>query len=102
MPLSATPLSAMPLSATVRSSDSVIGSLCREVDATRRRCHQVEASMHRCQDRGLLLRLGRERDQLQARRRELLATARAWRRRDVADPLALDVLIELSRRPVAC
>jgi hypothetical protein len=37
---------------------------------------------------------------LQERRRELLATARAWQRRGVNDPLGMAFLVELASRPL--
>jgi hypothetical protein len=85
--------------ATVHISDSVVGSLCREVDGIRQRSRVLIQAMARCQSRGLLLRLRRDLAQLQERRRELLATARAWQRRGVSDPLGMAFLIELSSRP---
>jgi hypothetical protein len=87
-------------SATVRISDSVVGSLCREVDAIRQRSRVLTQAMGRCQHGGLLLRLQRDLAQLKERRRELLATARAWQRRGVNDPLGMAFLVELASRPL--
>jgi hypothetical protein len=79
----------------------VIGSLCREVDGIRQRCNQLLTAMRFCQNSGLLHRLGLELQQLQNRRRELLAMALLWRRRrSVSDDLALEFLIEISSRSV--
>jgi hypothetical protein len=88
--------------ATVHISDSVVGSLCREVDAIRQRSRMLAQAMACCQSSGLLKRLQRELGQIQARRRELLATARAWQRRGVSDPLGMAFLIEISSRPLPC
>jgi hypothetical protein len=88
--------------ATVHISDSVVGSLCRDVDAIRQRSRVLIQAMARCQSSSLLLRLRRDLVQLQVRRRELLATARAWQRRGVSDPLGMAFLIELSSRPIPC
>ena len=79
-------------------SDSVIGSLCREVDAIRQRCRQLTGAMERCQNRCLLCRLQRELVQLQQRRLALLDSACNWQRRGVGDPLALAFLIEMCQR----
>ena len=87
--------------AQTSTSDSVIGSLCREVDGIRQRCSQLLTAMRFCQNSGLLHRLRLELQQLQNRRRELLATARLWhQRRSVSDDLALEFLIEISSRSI--
>jgi hypothetical protein len=88
--------------ATVRISDSVVASLCREVDATRQRSRALIHTISRCQNRGLLQRLQRDLAELQARRSELLATARAWQRRGVNDPLGMAFLVEIASRPLPC
>lgn len=87
---------------TARTSDSVVASLCREVDAIRQRSRVLTQAMARCQNGGLLQRLRRDLAQMQARRRELLATARAWQRRGAADPLGMAFLIEMCSRPLPC
>lgn len=88
--------------ATVRVSDSVVASLCREVDAIRQRSRVLMHAIGRCQHRGLLQRLQRDLAELQARRSELLATARAWQRRGVNDPLGMAFLVEIASRPLPC
>ena len=94
---------ALPASlSTARTSDSVVASLCREVDAIRQRSRVLTQAMARCQNGGLLQRLRRDLAQMQARRRELLATARAWQRRGAADPLGMAFLIEVCSRPLPC
>jgi hypothetical protein len=80
----------------------VVASLCREVDAIRQRSRVLTQAMARCQNGGLLQRLRRDLAQMQARRRELLATARAWQRRGAADPLSMAFLIEMCSRPLPC
>lgn len=87
---------------TVCTSDSVVASLCREVDAIRQRSRVLTQAMARCQNGGLLQRLRRDQTLMQLRRRELLATARAWQRRGAVDPLGMAFLIEISSRPLAC
>jgi hypothetical protein len=90
----------LPSSATVCISDSVVGSLCREVDAIRQRSRVVIQAMARCQNSGLLLRLQRDLAQLRARRQELLTAARAWQRRGVSDRLGMAFLVEIASRPL--
>ncbi len=89
------------VSACCRTADSLIGSLCREAEASRQRCHQLQHCLQGCLDSRLFSRLQGERDQLHQRRQELLATARSWRTRGAGDPLALAFLIELCSRPPA-
>ncbi|QVL52334.1 MAG: hypothetical protein KFB97_13000 [Cyanobium sp. M30B3] len=78
----------------------MVGSLCREVDAIRQRSRVVIQAMARCQHGGLLIRLQRDLAQLQGRRRELLAAARAWQRRGVSDRLGMAFLVEIASRPL--
>ncbi|MBM5825214.1 MAG: hypothetical protein FJ054_07610 [Cyanobacteria bacterium M_surface_10_m2_119] len=85
----------------VRTSDSLLASLCREVEAVRQRSQQLRAAIDRCQHQGLLARLRADLAGLQARRLELQALARGWQRRGGADPLALAFLVEISSRPLA-
>jgi hypothetical protein len=89
-----------PTATTIRGSDTVIGSLCREVDVIRHRCRHILDAMRRCQDSALYCRLSKELRQLQRRRLELLETARIWKRRGVQDPLSIAFLIEISSRPL--
>jgi hypothetical protein len=87
------------MSATCLISDSLIGSLCREVDAIRHRSRHLLIAMERCQNRCLLCRLQRELTQLQQRRLALLAMVRHWPRQNIHDPLALAFLGEMCQRP---
>ncbi|MFM2172839.1 MAG: hypothetical protein RLZZ54_766 [Cyanobacteriota bacterium] len=81
------------------TSDSLVGSLCREAERIRNRCIQVSAILQSCQDAALSRRLNLECLYLRNRRQELLTTAERWRRRKQAlDALMLDFLIELCRR----
>lgn len=86
---------------TVTSADSLLGSLCREAETCRRRSRQLLHCLQHCQDDTLFVRLRRELNQLQQRRRDLLGSARSAQRRGVCDPLALAFLIELCSRPLA-
>lgn len=90
----------MPTSArhSAQHSDSLLGSLCREVDALRSRLLQLSHCMVRCQDQTLRRRLTQERQRLLERRAELLQAARTWQRQGVGDPLAIDFLVEITSR----
>lgn len=85
----------------LRPSDSLVGSLCREMDRLRQRWCQVRDQQGRCLEAGLAARLAAELNQLQQRRRELQHSVRALGRSAVQDPLGLAFLEELTRRPLA-
>ncbi|MBC1261947.1 hypothetical protein FQK07_11860 [Synechococcus sp. BSF8S] len=102
-PGAAAPLTARtikPMATTITSSNTVIGSLCREVDVIRHRCSHILDAMSRCQNSSLYCRLSKELRRLHGRRLELLETARTWKRRGVQDPLSIAFLIEISSRPL--
>jgi hypothetical protein len=88
---------AMPSTCVI--SDTLIGSLCREVDAIRHRSRQLALAMERCQNHCLLCRLKRELALLQQRRLTLLEMVRNWPRQGIRDPLALAFLLEMCQRP---
>lgn len=87
---------------SLQPSDSLMGSLCREMDRLRSRWRQVSADLARCQEEGLGHRLAAELDLLQQRRLELQQAVRDLQRRGLQDRLGLAFLKELSRRPLAC
>ncbi len=82
------------------TSESLLGSLCREAQALRGRGIQLAHALERCCDRSLRDRLGAESRQVLRRRRELLEVARAWQRQGRGHSLALELLVELSSRPI--
>jgi hypothetical protein len=82
-------------------AESVIGSLCREMDRIRGRAAVVLAGLISCQNEGLRLRLRHEWDQLQQRRASILRLAGGWRGSACVDPLCVEFLMEVCRRPLA-
>ena len=82
----------------VTTSDSVIASLCREVDGIRHRCSSLLETMAKCNDDNLTCRLKKEFQQLSNRRSRLLETAKAMQFTGVADKLSVAFLIEISSR----
>ena len=80
------------------TSDSVIASLCREVDGIRHRCSSLLETMAKCNDDNLTCRLKKEFQQLSNRRSRLLETAKAMQFKGVADKLSIAFLIEISSR----
>ena len=84
----------------VTTSDSVIASLCREVDGIRHRCSSLLEAMPKCNDDNLSCRLKKEFQQLSNRRSRLLETAKAMQFKGVDDKLSIAFLIEISSRPL--
>lgn len=83
--------------------ESLVASLCWEMDRLRRRAGQVMASLERCQDPQLLARLRQELGQLGARRQELQRAAGLLRRHlGGQGGLPIAFLEELTRRPLVC
>jgi hypothetical protein len=87
------------MAALSSTSDSLIGSLCREAEWIRCRCTQLSALLLGCRDAALSRRLKLECRTLRDRRHELLCMAQRWRlKKKDQDALTLDFLIELCRR----
>ncbi len=88
------------VSPTGAPSDSLVGSLCRELDQLRQRSRQLADALGRCRDGRLFCRLRGELLQLEGRRRELQSTIEGLKRGGLRDALSLAFLLELSRRPL--
>jgi hypothetical protein len=93
-----------PVSAgAAQPGESLVSSLCFEMDRLRRRARQVVAGLERCQDPQLFERLRQELGQLAGRREELQRVAAGLRRHlQLQDGLTLAFLEELTRRPLVC
>ncbi len=83
------------------NSNTVTGSLCREVDSLRARCASIIHSLIQCQNLSLKVRLQNELYSLENRRTELLKTAYLMLDKDFCDYLSIKLLIELCRRPIS-
>ncbi|KEF40799.1 MAG: hypothetical protein ER33_14990 [Cyanobium sp. CACIAM 14] len=83
-----------------RTADSLVGSLCREIEAVRQRARQLLVQLGRCRDADLRRRLQGELVRLELRRRELDRSVRTLEGSGLKDRLALAFLRELSRRPL--
>jgi hypothetical protein len=86
------------MSATVTYSDSLIGSLCREVDGIRHRCHYLVSAMERCEHSGLYSRLHNELVQLRQRQQAVLRAARYCQLKSSGDSMGIAFLVDLSAR----
>ncbi len=85
---------------TTQTSDSLIGSLCREMDALRQSWRQLDGHLSSCHDAQLHLRLRREAARLQQRRLAIQGLARTMARLPLRDPLGASFLMELASRPL--
>jgi hypothetical protein len=82
------------------TSESLMGSLCREIDALRNRCSQLIGELARCRQESLRLRLQGELEGIRLRRQELRVTLGVLQGSGLGDPLGLDFLSELVGRPL--
>ena len=82
----------------VTTSDSVIASLCREVDGIRHRCSSLLESMAKCNDENLSCRLKKEFQLLRNRRQALFKIANEMQYNGLADKLSIEFLLEISSR----
>jgi hypothetical protein len=88
------------MSTTCQASDSLIGSLCREMAALRQGWLLLQGHLGVCRDAQLRLRLHREAARLQRRRLDIQGLARTMARLPLRDPLGASFLLELARRPL--
>ncbi len=85
---------------TITFSDSITGSLCREIDKLRLRCQAISKSIDNCRDCALLERLIIEHKKIEVRRKEILGTALLIETNTISDKLSIQFLIEVSKRPL--
>ena len=85
---------------TSQASDSLIGSLCREMAALRQSWQLLNRHLSTCRDAQLHLRLQREVARLQRRRLAIQGLARTMGRLPLRDPLGASFLLELASRPL--
>lgn len=85
---------------TCQASDSLIGSLCREMAALRQSLQLLNGHLTTCRDAQLHLRLRREAAHLQRRRLDIQGLARTMARLPLRDPLGASFLLELAGRPL--
>ena len=83
---------------TFTSSDSFIGSLCREDDSIRVRCYQLLYSIDTSKNVKLSKRLQEEYNVLIERMNSLRKTAKSFNKTNFSDSLSLEFLIEISSR----
>ena len=82
-------------------SDSVVASLCREMFGLRIRSQLVIVELRRCKQERLVKRLRRELHQLVQRQQEIRQAANELTTVQVVDPMGIEFLKELTRRPLS-
>ncbi len=90
------------MTSPTRTSDSLIGSLCREMVALRQGWQLLNGHLAACGDPQLRLRLRREALVLQRRRLAIQGLARTMARLPLRDPLGATFLLEVASRPLPC
>lgn len=88
------------MTTTTQPSESLIGSLCREMAALRQSWQLLNGHLSACRDAKLRLRLRREAARLQRRRLEIQRLARTMARLPLRDPLGASFLLEVAARPL--
>ena len=88
------------MATTTLTSESLIGSLCREMAALRQSWQLLNGHLSSCRDSQLRQRLQREVARLQRRRLAIQGLARTMARLPLRDPLGASFLLELAGRPL--
>ena len=83
---------------TLSISDSLIGSLCRELDFIRNRYRSINLSLTYCRDKYLKRRLFKELEVLEARKDELSSISSLFSESKESVDLSSLFLIELCKR----
>ena len=79
-------------------SDTLVGSLCREVDSIRHRIEPLMDSIQASRDSGLTNRLKKELQILEKRKLEVRKSAETWLKSGHYDEYSLGFLLEVSSR----
>tara|TARA_Y100001968_G_scaffold229757_1_gene212561 strand:- start:4239 stop:4514 length:276 start_codon:yes stop_codon:yes gene_type:complete len=82
----------------VSPSDSVIGSLCRELEKIKTRSESINYSINHCQSKSLILRLKNELIELRKRRSYIRTISKNIAISDDIDRLSVELLNELIGR----
>ncbi len=86
------------MSTQIHFSDSLVGSLCREVDTIRNRHSYINRQLSLCIDGTLLIRLENEKNTLINRQKEILIIAKSININLHQDNISVKLLIEMSQR----
>ncbi len=86
------------MNTTFTISDSLIGSLCREIDSIRNRVQGIVNTKHSTLDNRLKSRLEEEMISLRQRQHEIMISLENYVDSKNSDNLSIQFLIELSKR----
>ena len=89
------------MSVIPQTSDTFIGSLCREVDSIRSRYQRITESLKIARDETLVMRLEKEADRLNNRREEIIRSTKILKVFTPNDRLSFEFLQEVARRPLS-
>ena len=81
-------------------SDSLVGSLCREMDSIRYQIKNLLNSISNSKNLTLNARLKEELFSLQQRREEVLRSTKEWEKKGDHDSLSIKFLMEISKRAI--
>ncbi len=84
----------------ISTSETLIGSLCREVDYLRNRYSNLVQSIINSKDNCLINRLNKEKKKLERRQAEILEIAIKLKNFKIFDETSTDFLVEISSRPI--
>lgn len=90
------------MTTTTQTSESLIGSLCREMAALHQSWQLLNGHLSACRDAQLHRRLRREAERLQRRRLDIQRLASTVARLPLRDPLGASFLLEVASRPLPC
>ena len=85
---------------TIKNSESLVGSLCREVEENRHRFLNLLEALDKCGNKLLINRIQKELELIEQRQNELRLITREIKSSKLKDKLSIDFLIEISNRPL--
>tara|TARA_Y100001968_G_C19285854_1_gene681621 strand:+ start:791 stop:1069 length:279 start_codon:yes stop_codon:yes gene_type:complete len=82
----------------IKTSDSLIGSLCREIEFIRLRSKVIKENLQNCRNKELTYRLKKEMCKLSQRKISILNLSKDLERNKITDNLSINFLIEIINR----
>ncbi len=86
------------MSNTTYISDSIVGSLCREIEYINSRSSSINESLNNCQSRSLIKRLKQELLSLSSRLDSIKNISKSMLDKNTEDKLSIEFLNEISNR----
>ncbi len=82
------------------TSETLIGSLCKEADLIRTRIRHIMNLTGQCSNIELLSRLNQEKNNLESRRVEIITIADSLTKKNLSDKLSTKFLLEICNRKI--